>query len=110
MGLNLSRGKPVKYYSSDRMSQLVGKGLLTFIHKDTHYNDYFSDNQLIFYKNIDDLSDKLNKYKRDHNERKRIARNGRNFYFKHFNTTLVAKFILRKTFNLNHKKKLIWEK
>ena len=110
MGLNLSRGKPVKYYSSDRMSQLVGNGLLTFIHKDTHYNDYFSDNQLIFYKNIDDLSDKLNKYKRDHNERKRIARNGRNFYFKHFNSTLVAKFILRKTFNLNHKKKLIWEK
>jgi len=110
MGLNLSRGEPVKYYSSDRMSQLVGNGLLTFIHKDTHYNDYFSDNQLIFYKNIDDLGYKLNKYKKDHKERKRIAKNGRNFYFKHFNSTVVAEFILRKTFNINHKEKVIWEK
>ena len=31
MGLNLSRGKPVKYYSSDRLAQLMGNGLLTFI-------------------------------------------------------------------------------
>ena len=110
MGLNLSRGKPVKYYSSDRMSQLVGNGLLTFIHKDTHYNDYFTDDQLIFYKDIEDLSDKLNKYKKDHKSRKRIARNGRNFYFKHFNSTVVAMFILKKTFNLNYKEKVIWEK
>jgi len=31
MGLNLSRGKPIKYYSSDRIAQLFGNGLLTFI-------------------------------------------------------------------------------
>ena len=28
MGLNLSQGKPVKYYSSDRFAQLIGNGLL----------------------------------------------------------------------------------
>ena len=33
MGLNLSRGIPVKYYSSDRLAQLIGNGLLTFIDK-----------------------------------------------------------------------------
>ena len=27
MGLNLSRGKPIKYYSSDRIAQLMGNGL-----------------------------------------------------------------------------------
>ena len=110
MGLNLSRGKPLKYYSSDRMSQLVGNGLLTFIHKDTHYSDYFSNNQLVFYKNLDDLSYKLNKYKKDHKDRKRIAKNGRDFYFKYFNSTLVAKFILDKTFTIKNKEKLLWEK
>ena len=40
MGLNLSRGKPVKYYSSDRIAQLMGNGLLTFIDKKTHYSDF----------------------------------------------------------------------
>ena len=33
MGLNLSQGKSIKYYSSDRITQLIGNGLLTFIDK-----------------------------------------------------------------------------
>ena len=27
MGLNLSRGEAIKYYSSDRITQIVGNGL-----------------------------------------------------------------------------------
>ena len=57
MALNLSRGKPVKYYSSDRIAQLMGNGLLTYIHSDTKFN-FFTNNEMIFYKNILDLSEK----------------------------------------------------
>ena len=32
-GFKFDRGKPVKYYSSDRIAQLMGNGLLTFIDK-----------------------------------------------------------------------------
>ena len=110
MGLNLSRGKPTKYYSSDRMAQLVGNGLLTFIHDDTKYNDYFSNKHLVFYKNISDLSEKLNKYKKDHKNRKIIAKNGRDYYFKYFNSTIVSKYILETTFQVKNKSKVIWEK
>ena len=92
------------------MAQLVGNGLLTFIHKDTRYGDYFTDKQLVFYKNIEDLSYKLNKYKKDTKDRKRIAKNGRDFYFKYFNSTIVAKYILDKTFAINNKEKVLWEK
>ena len=31
MGLNLSRGTPIKYYSSDRITQIIGNGLVTLI-------------------------------------------------------------------------------
>ena len=31
MGLNLSRGKPTKYYTSNRIASIMGNGLLTFI-------------------------------------------------------------------------------
>ena len=62
--INLSRGKPIKYYSSDRIAQLVGNGLLTFIDKKTHLSDFFSEKEII-YKSLDDLSYKLNKYKKD---------------------------------------------
>jgi len=110
MGINLSRGKPIKYYSSDRIVQLIGNGLLTFIHEDTSYNDFLSKNEMIFYKNIDDLSYKLNKYQKDHKDRKRIAKNGRNFYFKHFNSTIVANYIIEKTFNMKKQSSYIWQK
>ena len=65
MGINLSRGRPVKYYSSDRLAQLLGNGLLTFIDEKTKFNDFLSKDEIIFYSDINDLSYKLNKYKRD---------------------------------------------
>ena len=110
MGLNLSRGEPVKYYSSDRMAQLLGNGLLTFIDEKTQFNDFFNTDQIVFYKNLNDLSYKINKYKKDHSSRKRIAKNGKNFYLKKFNSTVVADFILSKLFDYKSKNKFIWSK
>ena len=110
MGLNLSRGKPIKYYSSDRLAQLLGNGLLTFIDKRTSFSDFLSKDQIIFYKDLNDLSYKLNKYKKDNKERKRIAKNGKKFYLKELNSTLVADFILSKTLDYKSKNKFVWSK
>jgi len=110
MALNLSRGAPVKYYSSDRIAQLIGNGLLTFMDEKTYLNDFFSKNEVVFYKNIDDLSYKLNKYKKDKKSRAKIAKNGKKFYFKHFNSTKVADYIIQKTLDINATKKFLWEK
>ena len=109
MGLNLSRGKPIKYYSSDRLSQLMGNGLLTFIDEKTEYSNFFNKDELITYSGLSDLSEKINKYKRDDNQRRIIARNGKNKYMKFFNSSLVAKFIINKTLQIN-KKKFYWDK
>ena len=110
MGLNLSRGSSVKYYSSDRLAQLMGNGLLTFIDKKTSLGDFFNKKQAIFYDDIDDLSYKINKFKKDNKNRINIAKNGRDFYLKKFNSTLVADFILSKTFDYKSKNKFIWSK
>ena len=109
MGINLSRGKPIKYYSSDRIVQLVGNGLLTFIDKNTKLNDFFSSKELVFYNDIEDLSYKLNKYKKD-KKLEKIARLGRQKYLKYFNSDLVSDFILSKTFDYKSKKKFVWDK
>ena len=50
MGLNLSRGEPIKYYSSDRITQIIGNGLVTLIDEKTHYRDFFNDDEMVFYK------------------------------------------------------------
>ena len=101
MGLNLSRGKPIKYYSSDRIAQLIGNGLLTFIDKNTQYSDFFNNDEMIFYKNIDDLSEKIIKYKNDDFLWRKIAKKGHQKYHKYFNSSLVAKYIIDRTFGNN---------
>ncbi len=110
MALNLSRGKPIKYYSSDRIAQLLGNGLLTFIDKRTMFKDFLDDNEIIFYKNLEDLSDKILRYKKDDKKRRMIAKNGKKAYFNYFNSNIVADFILSKTFNYKSKFKFVWSK
>jgi hypothetical protein len=110
MAINLSRGDPVKYYSSDRIAQLMGNGLLTFIDKRTSFNDFFSKEEMIFYNNLEDLSYKLNKYKKDFKTAKIIAKRGKKKYFKNFNSTIVADFILSKTLDFKSKNIFIWNK
>ena len=109
MGLNLSRGEPVKYYSSDRIAQLMGNGLLTLIDERTSYSDFFTKKELITYKNYNDLVEKIHKYKKNDKERKLIAKNGSKKYLKFFNSTLVAEFILSKTLDFTVKDKFLWE-
>ena len=108
IGLNLSQGKPVKYYSSDRFAQLIGNGLLVFIDEKTKFSDFFTNKEVVMYKNINDLSYKIKKYLRNDRLRKRIAKCGRKKYFKYFNSTIVADFIINKSFGI--KKKFYWEK
>ena len=107
MALNLSRGKPVKYYSSDRVAQLMGNGLLTFIHKDTKFNDFFGNDEMIFYNSLTDLSDKIIKYSKDDFERRKIAKKGHKKYHKHFNSSLVARYIIDRTLGISSK--FYWE-
>ena len=108
MGLNLSQGKPIKYYSSDRITQLVGNGLLTFIDEKTQLGDFFKKDELIFYNSISELSDKIIKYSLDDKERIKVAKKGKYKYFKYFNSSLIAKYIIARTFGDN-KTKYLWD-
>ena len=110
MALNLSQGSPLKFYTSDRFAQLVGNGILTFVDEKTKLNKLFSKDEVVFYKNIRDLSFKINKYKINDKLRNRIAKKGMNKYHKYMNSVLVSKYIINKTLNINTKEKFFWEK
>ena len=75
MGLNLSRGTPIKYYSSDRITQIIGNGLVTLLDK-TRYGDFFDESEMVFYKNIEDLSEKIEKISENEKLRKSIGQKG----------------------------------
>ena len=108
MGLNLSRGEPLKYYSSDRIAQLFGNGLLTFLDEKTYLNDLFTNDEAVFYKDIQDLSEKILKFKKDNKKRKEIAKNGKKKYMRFFNSDVISQFMIDKTFDFKQKNKYIW--
>ena len=65
---------------------------------------------MIFYKNVDDLSEKINKYNRDKVLGRKIAKKGKLKYTKYFNSTIDSDFIISKTFNTKSKNRIIWSK
>ena len=108
MGLNLSRGQAIKYYSSDRITQIVGNGLVCLIDEKTQYRNFFNDREMVFYKNVSDLSEKILKIANDDRVRRSIAKKGKEKYMKYFNSNLVAQFIINKSFGINKKDKYLW--
>ena len=57
--LNLSRGLPIKYTSSNRIASLIGNGIFTFVDKKTQLNDFFNENEVGTYSSINDLGNKI---------------------------------------------------
>jgi glycosyltransferase involved in cell wall biosynthesis len=108
--LNLSRGQPIKYYSSNRIASLVANGIPTLIDKKVKYNDFFSNKEMIFYEDIYDLIGKINFYKKNERKRIQIGINGKNRYFKIFNNRIVADYIASKTLGKKPLYDYIWDK
>lgn len=108
MAVNLSRGSPIKYYSSDRIASLLGNGLLTFIHKDYHYRDFFNSKEIVTYSNINDLNKKIIYYKNRPKLLKKIAYNGHKKAHKIFNNKFISDFIVKKSMNLKIDNNLGW--
>ena len=72
----------------------MGNGLLTFIDEKVQMIDFFNKNEIIFYKNINDLSDKIKFYSKNDKIRKKIAKSGKNKYFQLFNEKKITKFFI----------------
>ena len=107
IALNLSQGNSLKYYTSDRLAQLMGNGLLVMIDKKTKFGDFFTKDEIVLYRDLNDLSKKIEYYINNDAIRRKIAKRGRNKYFKYFNSKIVAEFILNKTFQIE--KNYFWE-
>ena len=60
-------------------------------------NDFFNNNEIIFYNSINDLSEKIKFYKKNEKPRIKIAKQGKEKYFKLFNELKITKFIIDKS-------------
>ena len=98
IALNLSRGKPIKLTSSNRIASLVGNGIYTFIDSRTQYNKIFNEDEMGSYKSINDLGNKVEYLLTNENKIQKYAKNGKEKYFKLFNSKVISANIINKTF------------
>ena len=98
MSLNLSRGKPLKFTSSNRIAALIGNGIFTFIDEKTKFKHFFNENEVGFYKNLNDLGNKIEYMLSNPKKINEYGKNGKSKYFKLFNNKIITKNIIENTF------------
>ena len=108
MGLNLTRGVPTYLCSSDRLPAYAGNGLLTFIDRGTSFNQLYTEKELVFYDNRDELSDKIKFYKNNRKESRDIAERGWSRSHRSYNETIITKYIIERTMGMNFSSDYEW--
>jgi len=98
IALNLSRGKPIKQTSSNRIASLIGNGIYTFIDCKTQYNKIFNEQEVGSYKSVDDLGKKVEKLLSKPELIEKYAKNGKEKYFRLYNSKRITKNIIELTF------------
>ena len=99
MGLSMSRPDNVYLYASDRMSQLLGNGLLTLVSRSTGFQDLFSEDQIAFFDGLDELVDKLEFFAANDRQRQAVAEAGWSAAHSMFASDRIAKYILERSFD-----------
>lgn len=99
MALSLNRIEGWKWYSSDRLAHLMGRGILAFISAKSGYDRFFKpDEEAVFFTDAADLAAKIERYAADPAAARRIASAGRARYHELFNAARVLRYIAETTF------------
>ena len=94
MGLNLNRDEGHVWYSSARMAQLAGNGLLVLTHADNGFQSLLPDNSAVYYTDPNDLRDKIMYFTEHDDQRREQAARTRDFYHREMNNRLYAQNIV----------------
>jgi Glycosyl transferases group 1 len=108
MALNLSRRNDVELYSSDRIAQLTGNGLLTLIQTGAGFEELYSDDEVGFYETLDDLIELVAYLVSDDQLARSIAERGWRKAHSGFSSQSVVEFLLNLTFRRTECLKSPW--
>lgn len=109
MSLNLNRFEDWPWYTSARLSQLMGNGLLAFVWDKGRMRDFFTDDHVVFFSNEDELLEKILEFQHDDPKRQAVAAAGRAFYHEHFSGQRIVKFMVECALGLPYSHDYIWQ-
>ena len=108
MGLNLSRRNDARLYSSDRIAQLTGNGLLTVTPGGGGLEELYSTDELVYFSDVANLVEQLHDLMKQPDRVTEMARNAWKKSHEEFSTAAVARFIVDLTMRNDRWKSASW--
>jgi hypothetical protein len=94
MGLNFNRQEGHYWYSSARMAQLAGNGILQFTHQANRFDELLPAESVVYYDTQEDLLARIREFHADDAKRQAWAARARQFFHSEMNNRLNAQYIL----------------
>ena len=108
MGLNLNRQEGDYWYSSARMAQLAGNGILQFTSSAPKFDELMPEETLVYFDHADDLLEKIRVFHADDAKRKHWAQRARSFFHTELNSKLYAQYIVEASCELGLSHDYVW--
>lgn len=100
MGLCINKTSKFYLYASDRMSQYMAAGILSFIPEGPNFEDILGKNSFISYSSDEELLDKVKYYAKNSDERVAIAQDGYEKIHDLFQVEKVCQYMIERAFKL----------
>lgn len=108
MGLSANRYEGWPLYSSDRIAQMMGNGLLTFVSAESGLQRFLGDDACVFWNSADDIAEAAKAFNADDARRKAVAARGRTLYRQLFNAERIGRFMVETTMGEAHSEAYEW--
>ena len=94
MAINFSRYNDIPLYSSDRQVHLAANGCLTFTPETPEMKSLFSENEMVYFANFDDLREKVSYYSKHRDLAYKIAEAGQKRAHKNYESKRVTELLI----------------
>lgn len=94
MALNLSRRSDVPLYSSSRIAELMGNGILTLTPRGAGLEELYAEDELVYFDKPADLAEQVRHFAAHSAERIAVAKKGWERNHRDYNGTAIARFIV----------------
>ncbi|GAA3926517.1 glycosyltransferase [Litoribacillus peritrichatus] len=108
MGLNLNRQEGFYWYSSARMAQLAGNGILQFTHESPKFDELLPKDTVVYFKDEADLIASIKEFHHDDAKRRDWAGRTREFFHNEMNSRLYARYITEATMEIPFSHDYVW--
>jgi glycosyltransferase involved in cell wall biosynthesis len=97
MSLSLSRRADVPLYSSSRIAELMGNGILTLSPRGAGLEELYAEDEAVHFDGLDDLAEKVRRFAADPAARNAVARKGWERVHRDYSGLEIARFIVALT-------------